>query len=142
MALLMIHIGSTTWVISNSKYNFLYQGLFGIKFIYHSGWIRGLVYIWEDFPRTDNSLSKCHKCFIFNLQIKYEGNELWFSNFHHAYRIVMRVQKCQKIEKIILGTFSKSFSKIVEIFFENRRNAAVKRRFLKNIFKMFPKLFF
>ena len=90
----------------------------------------------------DNSLSKCHKCFIFNLQIKYEGKKLLLWKIYHTYIIAVQVQKCQKIEKIILGTFSNYFSKIVEIFFENRRNAAVKRQFLKNIFKIFPKIFF
>ena len=28
-------------------------------------------HIWEDFPRTDNSLSKCHKCLIFNFLVTY-----------------------------------------------------------------------
>ena len=28
-------------------------------------------HIWAEFPRTDNSLSKCHKCLIFNFLVTY-----------------------------------------------------------------------
>ena len=38
-----------------------------------TGWDINILknHIWEDFPRTDNSLSKCHKCLIFNFLVTY-----------------------------------------------------------------------
>ena len=57
--------------------------------------------------------------------------------------------KMPKIEKIILGTFSNFFSKIVEIFFENRRNAKYFQfsngeiwEHFQNIFRKLLKYFF
>ena len=50
---------------------------FYVRSILHASALRHMFtvkmknHIWEDFPRTDNSLSKCHKCLIFNFLVTY-----------------------------------------------------------------------
>ena len=84
----------------------------------------------------------CHLPPIFKWWKKYEGKKLWLWKFYHQYRIAGRVYKRQKIEKIILRTFLKYFSKIGVLrprFADFRK---IFQQFSENILKMLPKLFF
>ena len=68
------------------------------------------------------------------------ANKIWRKKAM-VMKISSRVQNCGASTKMPKNQ-KNNFGNILKIFFENWQNAAVKRRFLKNIFKMFLKLFF
>ena len=100
-----------------------------LKYIYNICFIYGSIY-----SVGTISAHRCTEVAAFKWLKKYEEKILWLWKFQQMWRIAVRVQKCNKIAKKLMGTFSKYFLKISDI----RRYSPIFKKYFENV----PIIFF